>query len=371
MNEVSLTLDNLKLDPAKNYVVQYKRYLLNIIESKECTFQDIFDLDGNTPDLNQNEAIKAIKAFCKTCEYLETNAQAALNKFNLSSWDEVNQKPEDFKLIKRVQFNEDPNDYPKELAPLVGDEINVVFLDFETTGLSHQTDKVIELGLVKLKYSRSKKLIREISLVRSEYDDPGMPIPSEITKITGISDADVKGKKINIDDVKQWIGNDDAYIIAHNSKFDRPFFGQLMGEDNYRWGCSASQVDWKSIEDYRIESAKLEYILLKLGYFYEGHRASIDCLAMVQMFYVLPNALEQLLVNIDQDSFIIEAPNSFSIKDQLKEAGYRWNGDKKTWWIEVPELELDTYLNELDQFSPTYNSSQATQIKLTAKERFK
>jgi DNA polymerase-3 subunit epsilon len=211
----------------------------------------------------------------------------------------------------------------------------------------------------------------EVSLVRSEYSDPGMPIPPEITEITGISDADVKGHKINTEDVKHWLENEDTYIIAHNSKFDRPFFTQLMEQDNYRWGCSASQIDWKSFKKYRIESPKLEYILLKLGYFYEGHRASIDCLAMVQMFSVLPEALEQLLKNIDQKSIIIEAPNSFEIKDKLKAAGYRWNGDNKSWCIEVPESEHERYLTELDHFSSNYSSSQTNQKPLTAKERFK
>ena len=352
----------------------YKKEFYNKLKSGEWSYQDGIVLDENTPDLNRNEAVKSFKIFCKIHLKIEKETQHVPDKFNLSSWNEVNQNPDDFKLIRRVKFSEDPSNYPLPLEQLVGDEITIVFLDFETTGLSHQVDKVIELGLVKVKYSPTKKCMTEIRLVRSVYNDPGMEIAPEITEITGISDTDVKGHKINIEELKQWLEGegDEPYIIAHNSKFDRPFFTQLIGQDDYKWGCSASQIDWKSFKEYRIESAKLEYILLKLGYFYEGHRASIDCLAMVQMFFVLPQALDQLLSNIDQKSIIIEATKApFDLKDKLKEAGYRWNGDKKVWWIEVSELELDQYLNELDHFSSSYSSSKANKIELTARERFK
>ena len=360
MNNNALHLD-------LNKVRQHKRDIFNKVQSNEWTKKYILTLDENTADSNINEAIKDAKRWCNT--ELENEA---LEIFGISSWSQLNQKPEDFKLIKRVEFSEDPNEYPKVLCQPAGDEITVVFLDFETTGLSHQKDKVIELGLVKLKYSPSLKCITEINLVRSEYNDPGVAIPLEITEITGICDADVKNRKIDIEQVKHWLESEDTYIIAHNSKFDRPFFEQLMGQDNYRWGCSASEVDWKSFKQYRIESAKLEYILLKLGFFYEGHRASIDCLAMVQMFFVLPQALEQLIDKIGQNTITIEATKApFDIKDKLKSAGYRWNPDKKTWWKTVSESELDQGLDELDHFSSSYSSKKATQIKLSARERFK
>jgi|TARA_R110002060_G_scaffold76755_1_gene87456 DNA polymerase-3 subunit epsilon len=267
----------------------------------------------------------------------------------------VNKEPDNFKLIRQVQFSE-----AQKLLDPVGDEINIVLLDFETTGLNHKTDKVIELGLVKIRYSPSAQCMTEISLVKSVYNDPGLPIPPEITLITGISDENVKGHKIDIEEVNRWIGGEETYIIAHNSKFDRPFFEKLMGANNYSWGCSANQIEWNKIEGYRIESAKFEYILLKLGYFYEGHRASIDCLAMVQMFYVLPQALDELLIKINENSVIIEAQGApFSIKDKLKEAGYRWNGDNKVWWMEVPESQHNQYLEELDNLDNNYNSSKA------------
>lgn len=51
------------------------------------------------------------------------------------------------------------------------------------------------------------------------------------------------------------------------------------------------------------ESEKLEYLLLKNGYCYNGHRAATDCLAMVQLFAVVPNALHELLENAQKISY--------------------------------------------------------------------
>ena len=353
--------DNHDLDK-KNEDYPHRKNIFDKLQSNEWSFRDVLALDDNTQDPNYNHVLKNAKKHCE--KQLELKA---LKKFKLNSWDEVNQKSENFKLIKRVEFSE-----PKRLAPTVNDEITIVFLDFETTGLSHQTDKVIELGLVKLKYSPSKKHFTEIVLVESVYNDPGMPIPSEITDITGIRDEDVEGKVIKPSQVKDWLGDEDTCIIAHNSKFDRPFFEQLMGQNNYRWGCSASEVDWRKVKGFRIESAKLEYILYKLGYFYEGHRASIDCLAMVQMFHILPQALDELLININENTVRIEAKGApFGIKDKLKGAGYRWDGGEKTWWKEVPESEKDQTISELNELDSGYNHNPKNTIPLTSKDRFK
>lgn len=49
-----------------------------------------------------------------------------------------------------------------------------------------------------------------------------MPIPADITKLTGISDAMVEGQVIDIAALKALIDPADL-IIAHNASFDRPF----------------------------------------------------------------------------------------------------------------------------------------------------
>lgn len=341
----------------------HKREIFQKLKDGQWTYDYVLSLSENTGDKNKDRAIKSAKIWCES--------QVAMQHLGFDSWNELNSSPENFRLIKRIEFSQNSKDYPYPLKPMVGDEITIAFLDFETTGLSHNHDKVIELGLVILKYSPSLKDITCIDKVISKYNDPEMPISAEITEITGICDDDVKGKSIDLTQLTSWLKNEDTYIIAHNAKFDRPFFHKLMGKDNYRWGCSASQINWKKFKNHRIESAKLEYILLKLGYFYEGHRASIDCLAMVQMFVKLPEALDELLENINQDSYYIEATRApFEVKDELKGLNFRWQADKKVWSKVVSHDEREAIMQSLDNLAD-YNHSQAHVTTLSARERFK
>lgn len=352
-----------------NLVEQHKRDLFTKVKKGELSIQDILSLPISN-DENYNNALSKAQQWYRLQLQIDESQQAMKN-LGFTSWEQVNSAPQNIKLIKKITFSEDASQYPMQIANTVGDEINIALLDFETTGLSHQSDVIIELGLVMLKYSPSKGIITKIENVISQYSDPGVPISAEITGITGITDADVAGHKIDTAQLAQWLKNENTIIIAHNAKFDRPFFHKLMGTDNYRWGCSASQIKWKDYKEYRIESAKLEYILLKLGYFYEGHRASIDCLAMVQMFVTLPQSLTDLLTRIDQVSHIIEATNApFSAKDNLKALRFRWNGNKKVWWNEVSESEYEATMQALDNMS-NYSRGKATVNSVTAVERFK
>ena len=51
--------------------------------------------------------------------------------------------------------------------------------------------------------------------------------------------------------------------------------------------------------------------------------------------------LKQLLDRARRDTWIIEAVGApFEVKDKLKRRGYRWNGDRRAWWIEVDDQQL-------------------------------
>ena len=60
----------------------------------------------------------------------------------------------------------------------------LVFFDLETTGTNTQTDRIIEISLVKLFPDGQEEIYT--SRVK-----PGIPIPAEATAVHGISDADV------------------------------------------------------------------------------------------------------------------------------------------------------------------------------------
>ena len=124
-------------------------------------------------------------------------------------------------------------------------------------------------------------------------------------------------------------------MIAHNAKFDRVFLEKRLPIfESLPWECTFAQIDWSGEV---IGSAKLEYIAYQYGFFYDVHRAEVDCFALLEILQKpLPKSkelvLKSLLLSLHQKSYTISALGSpFETKDILKANGYRWNGDKKCW----------------------------------------
>ncbi|NNF17060.1 MAG: 3'-5' exonuclease [Gammaproteobacteria bacterium] len=222
-----------------------------------------------------------------------------------------------------------------------------IYLDVETTGLDYQSDHIIELAMVKFEFSSDGQLYR-LGPEFDELNDPGVPIPPEITRITGITDEMVAGKVIEPGRVYEFI-DEAAIIIAHNAGFDRKFVeASYAGFADKAWACSARQVPWR---EAGFESAKLEYLAYRQGFFYDGHRAANDCLAGIHVLSVTLESLEktafaELLERARAKDYRLWATNSpFESKDLLKARGYRWNngddGRPKSWFKDIPGDELD------------------------------
>jgi DNA polymerase-3 subunit alpha (Gram-positive type) len=96
-----------------------------------------------------------------------------------------------------------------------------VVFDIETTGLSSQTDKIIEIGAVKLRNG-------EVTERFSTFADPGHPVSAETVSLTGITDAMLTGAPSCEDAVTAFLAfAGDAPLVAHNAEFDMGFiFGE-------------------------------------------------------------------------------------------------------------------------------------------------
>ena len=124
-------------------------------------------------------------------------------------------------------------------------EEDVIVLDTETTGLSVQDNKLIEIAAARL---RGREVVDRFDT----FVHPGGPIPPEIVRLTGITDADVAAApspEEAVADLEEFVGG--CPVIAHNAAFDRSFIEAVKG------GVRVSEVWIDSLALSRIALPRL------------------------------------------------------------------------------------------------------------------
>ncbi len=276
----------------------------------------------------------------------------------------------DYRIIKRytpVKSYCEPNEATKRIG---------IFLDTETTGLDPETDKVIELAMVPFEFDAAGNIYRLLP----EYNglnDPGMPIPEIAQQITGITDEMVAGQSLDFDAVKKLL-SEAAIVIAHNARFDRPFCEGILDEfKDISWACSIADVNWN---EEGIEGVKLEFLAYKYGFFFEGHRATIDCQAGIEILSrPLPASGELVLKRLLEHARVTTvrlwaegAP--FEKKDDLKKRSYRWSsgegGKRKAWYKDLQEDQLEEEMRYLNEFIYSREITELPTDRFTAMQRY-
>ena len=263
----------------------------------------------------------------------------------------------DYRVLRRIS----PRD---QIFPDDGSQKKIgVILDVETTGLDSAHNEVLELGMLKFQFAADGRVFSILDQFQA-FQQPTSPIPPEITKLTGITDAMVEGSAIDPVAVAGFV-DDAVVVIAHNARFDRRFAERKWPVFTLKaWACSLNEVDWTG---EGTDGRRLSYLLNGYGLFHDGHRAVEDCRALLELLArPLPMSgelgLKRLLDTARRSTVRIWAENSpFESKDQLKARGYRWSdgtdGRPKSWWVEVDEqaapeelhfLQTDIYQREID-----------------------
>ena len=222
----------------------------------------------------------------------------------------------------------------------------VLILDTETTGLDWRAENIIELAMLSVAVDMQTGQPVGVVEVYEDFEDPGRPIPPEIVKLTGITSQDVKGQKLNEAKIIDMVQRADL-IVAHNAGFDRPFVeNRLEVFEHKAWACSFAGINWKA---QGLGSAKLEFLCSELGWFYDAHRAQVDCHALLRVLSAplkaqpddMPSTgLQQLFKSAEQARTVVKAFGSpFETKDKLKARGYRWDAEAKVWSTAVKSAE--------------------------------
>jgi DNA polymerase-3 subunit epsilon len=225
-----------------------------------------------------------------------------------------------------------------------------IILDIETTGLDPTRDEIIELAMISFEFAPDGRIFRVLDSFE-QLREPLMPIPTEVTRLTGIDAEMVAGRTIDPEAVAHFAAPA-AVIIAHNAGFDRKFVERAYPVFSTKaWACSLSQVDWMQ-EGF--DGTKLAYLLAGCGLFHDGHRAAEDCHGLLEvlsreLLMTGELALKRLLDTARRPTYQVWAENSrFESKDVLKARGYRWNdgsdGRPRAWWTDLGKELVDAEL---------------------------
>lgn len=156
----------------------------------------------------------------------------------------------------------------------------LVFLDFETTGLNFRSDKIIEIGAVKVKNGVIvEKFYRLIN--------PKIPLPFFITHLTGIKPQDVIDKP-SIEEVKDELFAflDKHLLVCHNISFERAFLSAIKGkapENIFIDTCELAALLYPVLVSYKLEKL-LDFFKIKNK---EAHRALVDAEDTFRLWDVL------------------------------------------------------------------------------------
>lgn len=147
-----------------------------------------------------------------------------------------------------------------------------VAFDLETTGLSSRADRITEIGAVRYVDGQAADTLQM-------FVDPEMHIPEEVTRLTGITDDDVRGQASEAEAVArfmQFIGND--VLVAHNADFDLSFVAAACSRQGIAFDPVA--IDTLILAQNlmpELKSHKLNNVASALGLpEFRHHRASDD-----------------------------------------------------------------------------------------------
>ncbi|MCD8398722.1 MAG: 3'-5' exonuclease [Lachnospiraceae bacterium] len=172
--------------------------------------------------------------------------------------------------------------------------VNYVAFDLETTGLRPSTDRILEIGAVRVEDG-------EVTGTYETLVDHALPIPQRITELTGITEEMTAGAPDIREAVEGFLHfSGDAVLLGHNIQFDYGFMKRnvlnlhaLQATENGAGASSNGTYERMGLDTLAIARAVLPQLesksLDKLAAWYQiplehHHRAMDDAMTTAQLF---------------------------------------------------------------------------------------
>ena len=188
-------------------------------------------------------------------------------------------------------------------------EHRIIAFDTETTGLNpFDGDKIIEFAGVELTVDDQL----QVTGVQSHdfLFNPGIPIPRESTRITGIGDEHVANKPAFSKHAAQMRDLiEGSIVVAHNLAFDLSFMRLAFKECGMHWPKTVAEVDTLRLSQTKLTELRQHRLGLVADALEipldNAHRASDDAEACGRVFVEIarrkgaPSSLSEMIVWAD------------------------------------------------------------------------
>lgn len=187
-----------------------------------------------------------------------------------------------------------------------------IIFDVETTGLRTGYDRLTEIGAVK--YVDGV----EVSSFQT-FVNPERKIPKKISDLTHITDSMVAGAPKEGEATRkffEWIGTDDAVLVAHNATFDTDMMKATCERNNIPYNFThidtllLSQDLVENIKNFRLDTVAKE---LKLPNF-DHHRADEDARILALIFEKLVERMKKKGINSVEEINDVIKPDPRKLK---------------------------------------------------------
>jgi DNA polymerase III subunit epsilon len=216
--------------------------------------------------------------------------------------------------------------------------VNLLIIDTETTGLNPAHDRVIELGAILYSVTH-RTVLHQLSTLLVAPDNPAEHInriPAQV--LPSLSERLVDQTLAVFEAMVQ----EASFAVAHNAAFDRQWFDgrhlpvlQKSGQP-MQWLCTMEDFTfpWQT----RPGDSLINLALAHGVGVSSAHRALTDCqliAALYDRMEDLPQMIEQAL----RPKVLARALVSYDDRQLAKDAGFRWNGETRTWTRRMVEAD--------------------------------